>query len=591
MLRYSFLMRDLTQTAVIAAIALVLLVTAAAFLSRQPPALPTATPTPSVAPAVTLQEYSLNGTKLAFSQQTNSSNAGFREELNVSNKGEKNAEFGLVDALPESISKNAFFENLFYPNSTQPKSIDVLNLNPMVRFAVLTLKPNEFFSTRLTSPSPSGESPVHVLAPPELSDSDKQKIVELSKKLADLHLNAGEALAVQEKLNNALSSVTAQGAALDDFFNASNAFLSRVRDAKERQAKDPAFKWSIQDEQVKIEPSGVKTESVPESITRQLPNEISFTLSEADPEGTLSKPSAPEGTKIISVETPADAGDWIGKVSEELTAFAKVQTSKKVAGGKFKYELALTVDLSSVKPSDGLFPFDSLQGDLKMGFTSLPLRFFNTRVKVTINHINMVKLFAIFAKKQKDDFGEMPLTPETVAELVPEYEKEKAAGTLPQTKFETIGTMKNENWICPFKAAVRITSPFGYRKHPVSGKVNMMHWGMDLSSGSCGAQVTAALGGTVTTAAFVGACGNEVVINHGKNAAGNTLETVYCHLNKIEIKVKEGAVVQAGDQIGTVGTTGSSTGCHLHFQLEKNGVPQDPKDVIKEACGITAAAP
>jgi murein DD-endopeptidase MepM/ murein hydrolase activator NlpD len=62
-------------------------------------------------------------------------------------------------------------------------------------------------------------------------------------------------------------------------------------------------------------------------------------------------------------------------------------------------------------------------------------------------------------------------------------------------------------------------------------------------------------------------------------------------LNKIEIKVKEGAVVQAGDQIGTVGTTGSSTGCHLHFEIRKNGVREDPKDVIKEACGITAAAP
>ncbi|MCW5954528.1 MAG: M23 family metallopeptidase, partial [Propionibacteriaceae bacterium] len=88
--------------------------------------------------------------------------------------------------------------------------------------------------------------------------------------------------------------------------------------------------------------------------------------------------------------------------------------------------------------------------------------------------------------------------------------------------------------------------------------------------------------GTVTKVAptgYNGGSGRNIRIDHGE-IDGNDIQTAYLHMNKIEVKV--GQKVNKGDRIGTVGTTGLSTGCHLHLTLYKNGRASDPLDYIKK---------
>jgi murein DD-endopeptidase MepM/ murein hydrolase activator NlpD len=112
-------------------------------------------------------------------------------------------------------------------------------------------------------------------------------------------------------------------------------------------------------------------------------------------------------------------------------------------------------------------------------------------------------------------------------------------------------------------------SPFGYRVSPITGGSGDFHRGQDYVA-QCGTSVMAAATGTVT---FVGwhqyGGGNRVVIDHG-----NGLETTYNHLSSFS--VKEGQTVSRGEAIALSGTTGASTGCHLHFEVQVNGEVVDP---------------
>jgi murein DD-endopeptidase MepM/ murein hydrolase activator NlpD len=113
-----------------------------------------------------------------------------------------------------------------------------------------------------------------------------------------------------------------------------------------------------------------------------------------------------------------------------------------------------------------------------------------------------------------------------------------------------------------------ITSPFGYRTDPVTGGT-AFHSGLDLGS-PCGTPIKAAGTGVVVSAGFnPGGYGNMTLINHG---AG--LSTLYGHQSSII--VSEGQSVTQGQVIGYVGSTGKSTGCHLHFEVRVNGNPVDP---------------
>lgn len=117
-----------------------------------------------------------------------------------------------------------------------------------------------------------------------------------------------------------------------------------------------------------------------------------------------------------------------------------------------------------------------------------------------------------------------------------------------------------------------ISSYFGYRIHPISG-VSKLHAGIDVAA-PAGATVAAAASGTVIVATYSESYGNYVIIDHGSG-----LTTLYAH--NTTLTVSAGQTVKKGQQIATVGSTGYSTGNHLHFEVRKNGTPVDPMGYLK----------
>lgn len=124
-------------------------------------------------------------------------------------------------------------------------------------------------------------------------------------------------------------------------------------------------------------------------------------------------------------------------------------------------------------------------------------------------------------------------------------------------------------WPCP--SSRTITSEYGYRIHPISG-VKKLHTGMDIGAKS-GSDIIAAAGGTVIMAQYYGGYGNCVIIDHGGGVS-----TLYAHMSSIG--VKNGQTVTAGQSIGKVGSTGNSTGPHLHFEVRINGNTQNPRNYV-----------
>ena len=116
-----------------------------------------------------------------------------------------------------------------------------------------------------------------------------------------------------------------------------------------------------------------------------------------------------------------------------------------------------------------------------------------------------------------------------------------------------------------------ITSPFGWRTHPIFG-TQRLHTGIDIGA-DYGDSVLAADGGVVIEADWLGGYGNAVIIDHG-----NGISTLYAHNS--QLLVSEGQSVAKGQTISRVGSTGYSTGPHLHFEVRQNGTPVNPLDYL-----------
>lgn len=123
---------------------------------------------------------------------------------------------------------------------------------------------------------------------------------------------------------------------------------------------------------------------------------------------------------------------------------------------------------------------------------------------------------------------------------------------------------KNFKLLRPCKGMV--SSPFGIR----NGK---LHKGMDIAS-NVGVPIYAAYDGIISYEGWISGYGKTIKIDHGGG-----LETIYAHCSTI--KVKRNQRVKSGDKIGEVGSTGRSTGPHVHFEIRCNGVPQNPAKYIK----------
>lgn len=135
-------------------------------------------------------------------------------------------------------------------------------------------------------------------------------------------------------------------------------------------------------------------------------------------------------------------------------------------------------------------------------------------------------------------------------------------------------TFKTFLWPAP--GYYYITSPYGYRVHPIYGTWTF-HSGIDIGA-PYNASAIAPANGEVTWASWNGGYGNCVIIYLGEDSYGNTYKVLYGHLDSYA--VSKGDIVTQGQTIGYVGTTGASTGYHLHFEVIINGVTADPEDYL-----------
>ena len=145
---------------------------------------------------------------------------------------------------------------------------------------------------------------------------------------------------------------------------------------------------------------------------------------------------------------------------------------------------------------------------------------------------------------------------------------------IPGAKMDSASLKKalGELFVCPLKTKYRISSYFGHRKDPFTGAPSN-HTGIDMACPQ-GTQIYSAMSGKVAYVGWSNIFGNYVIINHG-----NGYQTLYAHM--LKTLAKTGTYVDQSTKIGLVGSTGYSTGPHLHFTVYKNGKLVDPLSLIK----------
>ncbi|MCM1321890.1 MAG: M23 family metallopeptidase [Bacteroides sp.] len=138
---------------------------------------------------------------------------------------------------------------------------------------------------------------------------------------------------------------------------------------------------------------------------------------------------------------------------------------------------------------------------------------------------------------------------------------------------ETLRDALGEVFRSPLKVAWRLTSPFGTRADPFTG-VTSNHTGIDMAA-PAGSPILASKGGRVALTGYNNIYGYYVILTHGKG-----YQTLYAHMQKYTVRT--GQYVNQGDKIGLVGSTGYSTGPHLHFTVYKNGKLVSPLSVLNK---------
>ena len=173
----------------------------------------------------------------------------------------------------------------------------------------------------------------------------------------------------------------------------------------------------------------------------------------------------------------------------------------------------------------------------------------------------------------------------TIDKLVAELEAQRAAEAAAAAAAAGGGSSggggsanASGSFLWPVASYVYVSSRFGLRVHPITGE-KKSHTGIDIASNQ-GTAVYASDGGSVTLAGWNGGYGNCIMIDHG-----NGYVTLYGHLSSISVSV--GQTVSQGATIGAVGSTGNSTGPHLHFEVLKNGTRIDPEQFFS---GLTISA-
>ncbi|CAM4396202.1 M23 family metallopeptidase [Saccharibacillus endophyticus] len=150
-----------------------------------------------------------------------------------------------------------------------------------------------------------------------------------------------------------------------------------------------------------------------------------------------------------------------------------------------------------------------------------------------------------------------------------DYSYNSGDSSSPDSSPDSGSTSSNSGSMLTPVDSYRMSSGFGTRVHPITGKVKK-HTGVDMAAPQ-GTDIHAAEGGVVTVAQWWNGYGNTVVIDHG-----NGVWTLYGHIRDGGIAVSSGQTVSRGQKIAEVGSTGNSTGPHLHFEVRINGEPVNP---------------
>lgn len=163
---------------------------------------------------------------------------------------------------------------------------------------------------------------------------------------------------------------------------------------------------------------------------------------------------------------------------------------------------------------------------------------------------------------QEQALNELEATSRQLESVIRQAQASNASSSNPPKGSGQLG------WPCD---ARNITSPFGMRYHPILKK-NKLHTGTDFGA-SNGSNIYAADNGVVISSGWMGGYGKAVIVDHGKG-----ISTLYAHQSSI--LVSNGQTVNKGQVIGKVGSTGWSTGAHLHFEVRVNGVPKNPMNYL-----------
>lgn len=179
---------------------------------------------------------------------------------------------------------------------------------------------------------------------------------------------------------------------------------------------------------------------------------------------------------------------------------------------------------------------------------------------------DLTRMVAEQRASRQDTLARLESDLHSYTQLVAAYEAESArlAEELAQSRWQAAAPGKG-GLLWPTSG--RAGSGYGQRTHPIFG-TRRMHTGVDIS-GPTGQPIIAAAPGKVVSAGWRGGYGMAVVIDHGGGLA-----TLYAHQSRLD--VSDDQVVEAGQRIGAIGSTGQSTGPHLHFEVREDGAPRDP---------------
>lgn len=261
-----------------------------------------------------------------------------------------------------------------------------------------------------------------------------------------------------------------------------------------------------------------------------------------------------------------------------LLCLAFLILSKTGAGDAFRSDMAALINWESFK-SDAA----SVMGYVK-DYLAEPVEFFpafgSGQEETTTESTQPETTDADETQTAEDETAEnRTVTGETESTqpAVDEPETEKVTDEAKSASVSTLSLdYKSQDETEPIVSPVdstRYTSEYGYRINPITG-VRALHTGLDIAA-PLGTKIRAAYNGTVSKTGEDSRSGKYIYLSHS-----NGLETLYCHCSSI--LAEEGANIRQGETIALVGSTGWSTGPHLHFEIHKDGVRLDPLVFLEE---------